>query len=1252
LDDLRFQLIHVYRLSPNNINIENLTEDELDKLAQRHGFIIPPDVRLKQLIRNPFYLNQYLTYYSEDSQKVKYSDFKSNLWNIKIKNSSYTKDNLHIERENCFLSLAKDRSESGNFYSKAERCNSRILSLLQNDEIIEYSSTNSGYFITHDIYEEWALELLIKKAYQNNADATLFLHEIGTSLSIRRAFRLWITDKIFNQSNEVEQLIEEVIHSNNIRASWKDEIFISILLSDLSITFFSEIKEILFKDDFRLLRRVIFLLRIACKEVNEPLMKQLKGSEEISPEYIFTKPKGDGWKAIIDLVFDEINSFRIEDASFLIPLLKEWNAEFKFGSITKNSTKIALKIYEDIISENDTYSYSDISKELVKSVIQGAKEVTHELKEIFENVVTNNWSEHDSPYYKLCKYVLTKTLENIPVIAALPNEVMKIADLFWFNSATKDDMFDCDGMDMEQYYSLNENDFDYDPSSALQTPIYWLLLFSPKETFDFIISFINKSVESFSKSKYGETVELIDIHIDNDTIQKQFVSDALWSMYRGTGSLSTPNVLQCIHMALEKYLLEQAKVDESNNLSGWLKYLVRNSKSASITSVVASVVKAYPDKYFEIAEILFKTIDLFFYDMMLLNSEHHADSLYKIGYGFNQQHKMHEDERMKTLEDSHRNTCLEHTALKYQLFRSENISVEEVEKKQKTIWAIIDNYYQTELSKNEKLLFVRIDSRKMKPKIEQKGDKILIDCNPEIDPELKKYSEEGQAEFSGFMKYSALGVWSRNKFKQRQDIAQYTQYENNPKRVIKEIKELLSPETSKPTHFDFATPAFAGYVLLKEYSKDLSKGELELCRDIIIDFASNPLKEGYGYQTFDGVEVAINAIPLLYDLFPDNILDYNTLLLFILFDEYQLGEYKRVCDYSIESIINSLWKKSSEDALKIIYAYLYFKPLLNNFIKALKPDNPTPYRLRKPQALIIKEFLEEYERQLEKFFQIDYENFSVDSIDFTNYEFIELEITLQLIPNDTKNDILTNFVLGILPILSEKVLRHDNESRLFRFRMRFFRKICPFILMRDSQNIKLFTTSFVNNLTPSEEVKYLLEEFIRTEHRLERYKQFWLVWEEFYNSIVNISKGGGGYYEQDVIYSYLLALPSWTKEAKEWHSLKVKDKKFYKKIVSDIGDNVYVLDSIAQILNQIGSNFLNEGIVWISDMLDNNRNLWWDKLGVNTIYYLELLIRRYLFINRTKVRREKNLKKRVLIILNFLIEKSSVNAYLLREEIL
>lgn len=94
-----------------------------------------------------------------------------------------------------------------------------------------------------------------------------------------------------------------------------------------------------------------------------------------------------------------------------------------------------------------------------------------------------------------------------------------------------------------------------------------------------------------------------------------------------------------------------------------------------------------------------------------------------------------------------------------------------------------------------------------------------------------------------------------------------------------------------------------------------------------------------------------------------------------------------------------------------------------------------------------------------------------------------------------------------------------------------------------------------------------------------------------------------------------------------------------------------MLDSIAQVLNGIGSRFVNDGISWLSTIITNNKRLETGELEPNTVYYMEKVIRKHTYLNRDKIKRDNKLKTKVLTILDFLVIRGSVQGYLLREDI-
>ena len=92
--------------------------------------------------------------------------------------------------------------------------------------------------------------------------------------------------------------------------------------------------------------------------------------------------------------------------------------------------------------------------------------------------------------------------------------------------------------------------------------------------------------------------------------------------------------------------------------------------------------------------------------------------------------------------------------------------------------------------------------------------------------------------------------------------------------------------------------------------------------------------------------------------------------------------------------------------------------------------------------------------------------------------------------------------------------------------------------------------------------------------------------------------------------------------------------------------------SVVKVLNSIGTNFKDEGIDWIHTIVSNNKLIHHDDLESNTLYYLEKFLRKFVFINRQKIKEEIRLKNKIIPILDFMIERGSIHGYLLRESIL
>ncbi|WP_236974839.1 AVAST type 4 anti-phage nuclease Avs4 [Membranihabitans maritimus] len=1250
LNDLRYQFLSILRINFDEIQINILTLNELESIANQYSFELPSNTKLKKLIRNPFYLDEYLRLYTTDRDLSSYSQFKERIWLRKIQNSSYTRNNTNILRENCFLSIVKRKTEQGIFYISPMDYSNEILALLLRDEIIGFDSKSGGYFITHDIYEEWGQEILIKRAFKNSPEYIDFLTAIGSSLSIRRAFRNWLSEMLSDNLDEIKPFIEDGLVSQNIALFWKDEILTSILLSNYSQYFFSNFEEFILENNHQILRKIIFQLRISCKEVDTSITSFLDNSEEFNLNNIFTKPTGPGWQSTINFIFENADKFNTASLNYILPLLLESSSYNDNGQTTKQVGLIALKFFTELEGlGNNIFQRNSNPNTLIDIILNSSGEIKTELSQIFEGIIKNGHIDRKDKFYNLCETLISSDLKILPIVRELPDYVLRIAELFWYNQPHDSHRF---VSGVEPHYNISSRP-NYFPPSALQTPIYYLLHSSYSKTIDFIINFTNRSIQAYVDSGFDDSIEEVKVIFPSGKSIKQYLSHSLWNMYRGIGSPLTPYLLQSIHMALEKFLLKEAENEYTETMRDKLLYLIEKSISSSISAVVTSVVLAYPNKFFDIAKTLFSSIQYIHFDGHRSTfGEGEAMSINSLGFDL-QRDKHFKIERAETFKQPHRKHSLESLIVYYQYFRDESTTAKEVKDRQKEIWEIIDYHKknQQELNqptqnKNNLLLLSRIDSRKMDPTIE-KGEKgVIINFNPQVDPELKKHSEKVQKAFKERKKYLSLELWAKSKFEGRKRNINHKRYDDNPTLVLKETKEILKG-LKGDCDFDFyinnySIPAFSCAILIGDFFSELPAEEQIFCKDVILHYANAPLRHGYQYQISDGVESAINTIPLLMEQFSTFDTEFVLPLYLILFDNYPIGHYKRICDYSIESIQNKLPENKTKN---IIFTFIKFKldfnQLLNeNKKKFLRENRSYNY----VQVETITDFLKNYDEAV-----INNLSSSPDQQDWviSDYPLEDLEIIFRLIPSDTSDKELLNLSLELILIFSKRLFYKDDTIE-HNLRLRIFRKYSNFILSREKDEVKKFVKPFVEEFRFTEEAAWFFGEIIRAENEEKTYEQFWYVWKSFYPKIID-NLQYDDYITSHVIHNYLLAWNYWSKNISSWPSLREREKKFYRDIVKDIGHFPSVLDSVAKLLNQIGSDFLNDGMFWIAHLVEKNTS---KSLEKNTIYYIEKLVRKYIYLNRSKVKKEIKVKGPIIKILDFLVQNGSVNGYLLREDVL
>jgi hypothetical protein len=630
----------------------------------------------------------------------------------------------------------------------------------------------------------------------------------------------------------------------------------------------------------------------------------------------------------------------------------------------------------------------------------------------------------------------------------------------------------------------------------------------------------------------------------------------------------------------------------------------------------------------------------------------------------NKDRKVYEDERLKTCEDKHRTSSLESLIVNYQFFGIQGADQKDSEKLIQDIYDIINCHHKRiEIDyKNDttlKILLARIDKRNMKPSIKDTEDgNMLIELNPQLTPDLEQHSTQAMGRFDSICKYIPLNLWSDfiHTKNHPNSSRKYKQYDENPKLALKETKQLLYE--LKNTNQDYfamnhSIPSFVCSKLMIEHRDTLSKKDKNYCKKIITKFISYLFSDEYNYQISDGVEAAIHAMPSLMREYPNEKENFIKMMVLALFDETPIGQYKRICDYVIESIHESkLWESHPNYAQSILLGFIKLKPIYKQIDnEKRKSQNMEEARIPKTTTL------QELDKKVTNF---SFKNISFNIHDIDSFDIYDLEIVYQLIPSNTDNIINLEIYKNTLPSIIPNLLmdRHQmykesiNDSNIYSVRLNIFKKYAHFILERDVADIDNYLQPFIDSLNTTEETTSFLDEIISAEDYNNKYEQFWCIWNKLYPKFIEICNGSHGFNLDKVIKSYLLAWQWWREGITEWHSLKKENLSFYANVAKNIGHNPTVLYSITKVLNSIGSNFTDDGINWIYSIVSNNKSLKLEDLESDTLYYLEKIMRKFVFINREKIKQELKLKNQVAPILEFIIERGSVQGYLLRESIL
>jgi hypothetical protein len=277
--------------------------------------------RLERLLRNLFILSLAWKAFpssvsSESIANIDERQFKTIVWRDYVERASQKQGGLPLKRRSSLLAISVQRARRMSSFVSAADYDAEAVQALVADGILVESKVG-GYAPAHDVLEDWAVSRFIDQQFEATAGQPVnFLEAVGTEPAMRRRFHLWLSETLGETGNQaVMDFVLSAFRRDDVPAVWRDEIAVSVLRSENAGEFIRRVERLLLDRDKALYRRLVHVLRTACKGPNESLLN-IYGlgayRNHVVLGSIFVVPVGSGWGELIPIYLSKSRFFRLE----------------------------------------------------------------------------------------------------------------------------------------------------------------------------------------------------------------------------------------------------------------------------------------------------------------------------------------------------------------------------------------------------------------------------------------------------------------------------------------------------------------------------------------------------------------------------------------------------------------------------------------------------------------------------------------------------------------------------------------------------------------------------------------------------------------------------------------------------------------------------------------------------------------------------------------------------------------------------
>lgn len=1238
-----FKLISVPELSDSELKTVETAIPELSKpLANQ---------RLAKILKNPFVLDKAAKMKWKEDQVFPQTerDFRNQFWKDIVRNESIVTDAFPSRRDQALEELAIRRAKALSLFAGTSNIDPGALQKLHQDNLIIFSNEGDSFAApAHDVIEDWTLIRAINKKFTEFEGRPVELNDfIKTYPALRRAYRMWLQELCEVDAGAADIYVQNVLKNEQLPAQFRDDTIVSILRSKSANDFIIRNKEFLEANSCKELKRLIHLLRVACKTMPQWLARI--GYLQTS----IMEPVGSAWEGTLNLVEQNIETLIKEDKKLVLGLVEDWSRSIKKNDTPpgiESAAKISFRLFEEFRGYGNSENEKRIF-EIIPKVSLGDRKAFCELLSKAGSNDRENRAESEFGEF------LLSDIHSAHIASEFPDELMQLTRNFIYESKEERDGNDGSdpriyGRDLEVDHFFGFRKYrDFFPPSALRGPFFYLIKSHFKKGIDFVIEFANTAAKNYAQppeyDKLEDPEELV-LNLEDGTVLKQIHSDRLWRQYNNTHV--GPYVLMCSLMALERGLLELGK-DNSKHLDSWLLYILRKSNNSSLTAVITSVVNAYPKLCPETAKVLLSCREIVQTDIIMpVISMGHMKTygLFRGASGA----ELFEKERRESDSLPHRFVNLENAALNLQL-TSEREAVEK----------IIDGHLKNlpEESKQNygdktwRLSLHRMDMRSYTPaepkteSHEAKGSKdepkvktqVTIPLIPkEPADDLKEFIKAEQPITDQNAKFAKLMTWSNS-------IWDYDG-KDDPSTWREQLQVAMTIGKSSSGMGKMLWdngPTMVATACARDHWEELSPEEK--------DWALNEIQNSI--ESSDSPEADYGRSSMSAD-------NYGAFALSNIFclekDERRRDRAKRVLINSLfhagAGVSNNaaagvgvyLWKNDPSFALKILNAIIvqsadldkkYHQELSKNWDEREEIDEIAHQsRSETRSKLEQNEFDEHFDFKL-----LDLEG------PFAQQALRQL---LHLISRHTPIELSKKFYFLIAEQIPAwwKAKREDKVPHELVFEC--MDNLAGFLLGLSAKEAEELCAPILQCLNSNpKECADFLRHLTNAAAKTKNKETYWALWTLFANqskksSWINHLESGYSYSTEMIAMLFLNI--SWRTGIKKWEIAEGFENKVIE-LFESLPPSAELINQLSTYLYHVGDVTLPAGFVALSKKLRDVKDLSGKR---NCIYFLEQIMQRYVYGEPHKLKSREEIREAVIHILDVLVENGSSAAFKMRDD--